>query len=595
VFSRDVPAGGEVFESGGRLLLPLPQEVEASEVVGPAILKAAAQSREVEVWEAAPGGEYLFRGTRALLQAAPSGSSGRVHLVFEAGADDRGRRGPVTPASRLLPPGTRALVPAIPDLMVELQLNEAQKRLAALPLRNRAIDRQGAFRGAQERLRMAGLGRPEDWRAFAGWLADVKPGLDQDTLESILRMALHTPGVPKAGAMQLAAALLEERSPVNAAFAKSAALALRGNNEPALREWRARLLRTAVSLEPDDADLKLVQAAFAADDGNHVDACRWYREAFADPSAQPAPEDLRDYLVSAGLAGQPEMADESLAVADRVFDRGAGNDDELFDFREALAEAVHVEAGRGRRKNELDRLALLLRVLASCDEEAAVKTWEARCAGDFFKLSDKLDLLSILEDCESPEAILTIGTFAEATARQSLTQKNEALQRQALEQLRSIERLLGDDEHRDSTGFERELESRHVQYVPRLDATPEQPSQSHHLHGRTVVIVGGHPRTRRHVAEELLLLGATVREIPPSSEAHVNESRVRDQVEHADLAAVITDYIGHDLSGIVTKLRSSGMRFDLVRTAFGPSRILADITGAVSGKSARTNEFDAER
>jgi thioredoxin-like negative regulator of GroEL len=76
-----------------------------------------------------------------------------------------------------------------------------------------------------------------------------------------------------------------------------------------------------------------------------------------------------------------------------------------------------------------------------------------------------------------------------------------------------------------------------------------------------LALVGGHEATRREVIRELkesYSLGNTV-EVAPSSEAYVDRSTVQNKINNCDLIAVITGYMGHDLSKIVSELKKDGV------------------------------------
>ena len=112
--------------------------------------------------------------------------------------------------------------------------------------------------------------------------------------------------------------------------------------------------------------------------------------------------------------------------------------------------------------------------------------------------------------------------------------------------------------------------------LPKPSPTTVEPPNP--LAGKIVALVGGHHRTRQRVNAELLALGASdVREVGPSSESQVDTRSVRDGVGKADIVVAMTDYTGHDATGILRNLLTAGATFQLVLTRFGPSRIVADV------------------
>jgi hypothetical protein len=76
-----------------------------------------------------------------------------------------------------------------------------------------------------------------------------------------------------------------------------------------------------------------------------------------------------------------------------------------------------------------------------------------------------------------------------------------------------------------------------------------------------LALVGGHETTRREVIRELkerYSLENAV-EVTPSSEAYVDRSTVQNKINNCDLIAVITGYMGHNLSKIVSELKKDGV------------------------------------
>jgi hypothetical protein len=75
-----------------------------------------------------------------------------------------------------------------------------------------------------------------------------------------------------------------------------------------------------------------------------------------------------------------------------------------------------------------------------------------------------------------------------------------------------------------------------------------------------LALVGGHQSTRRKVIHELCESYGLQNyvEIAPSSEAYVNRSSVQAQISNCNLIVVITGYMGHDLSQIVSDLKKDG-------------------------------------
>lgn len=76
------------------------------------------------------------------------------------------------------------------------------------------------------------------------------------------------------------------------------------------------------------------------------------------------------------------------------------------------------------------------------------------------------------------------------------------------------------------------------------------------LSSLNLALVGGHEATRREVIRELKenyqLKYFT--EVAPSDEAYINRNNIQTKINNCDLVAMITGYMGHDLSKIVSEL-----------------------------------------
>lgn len=74
-----------------------------------------------------------------------------------------------------------------------------------------------------------------------------------------------------------------------------------------------------------------------------------------------------------------------------------------------------------------------------------------------------------------------------------------------------------------------------------------------------LALVGGHEATRREVVRELTSIYQVqeVVEVAPSSEAYISRGSVQNRIKNCDLIAVITGYMGHDLSNIISELEKA--------------------------------------
>ncbi|MEH2026852.1 hypothetical protein [Nostoc sp.] len=85
-------------------------------------------------------------------------------------------------------------------------------------------------------------------------------------------------------------------------------------------------------------------------------------------------------------------------------------------------------------------------------------------------------------------------------------------------------------------------------------------SKTQNLASIHLALVGGHQATRREVIRELCENYGLQNfvEVAPSSEAYISRSNVQAQISNCNLIAVITGYMGHDLSQIVSDLKKDG-------------------------------------
>lgn len=108
-----------------------------------------------------------------------------------------------------------------------------------------------------------------------------------------------------------------------------------------------------------------------------------------------------------------------------------------------------------------------------------------------------------------------------------------------------------------------EIESERQALIKRNEPVPEQIEEHEpeiSLANVRLALVGGHEETRREVARELrdrYGLKEAV-EVAPSSDARVDRSSVQAKIAGCNFIAVITGYMGHDLSGIVRDLQQAG-------------------------------------
>lgn len=118
-----------------------------------------------------------------------------------------------------------------------------------------------------------------------------------------------------------------------------------------------------------------------------------------------------------------------------------------------------------------------------------------------------------------------------------------------------------------------------IQIVLEKTSTKETPN----LSSLNLALVGGHEATRREVIRELKesyqLKYFT--EVASSDEAYINRNNVQTKINNCDLIAMITGYMGHDLSKIVSELKKDNVLAGKVLplSCRGKSGVIREILG----------------
>jgi hypothetical protein len=126
------------------------------------------------------------------------------------------------------------------------------------------------------------------------------------------------------------------------------------------------------------------------------------------------------------------------------------------------------------------------------------------------------------------------------------------------------------------------------QLAARNEPVPEQSIEEEppvDLAAARIALVGGHETTRREVIRELSEAYGLqdVIEVAPSKESHFDQGSVQAKIANATLIAVITGYMGHDLSGIVRNLQQAGSLSGKVcwLSCRGKSGVVREVLAAV--------------
>ncbi len=121
--------------------------------------------------------------------------------------------------------------------------------------------------------------------------------------------------------------------------------------------------------------------------------------------------------------------------------------------------------------------------------------------------------------------------------------------------------------------------------------TKETQEASLDLSSLRLALVGGHEATRREVIRELTsnYHVQEVVEVAPSREAYISRSTVQSKISNCNLIAVITGYMGHDLSNIISELQKDNAPNAqmLLLACRGKSGVVREILQAI----AQSNSF----
>ena len=147
--------------------------------------------------------------------------------------------------------------------------------------------------------------------------------------------------------------------------------------------------------------------------------------------------------------------------------------------------------------------------------------------------------------------------FAEVDQSQRYKKSEEAFFKDLIRALLFLDSSLAQEVH--EYRQQRYAEAESLELQPLLEDNIA--TETINLSSIRLALVGGHEATRREVIRELkesYSLGNTV-EVEPSSEGYVDRSTVQNKINNCDLIAVITGYMGHDLSKIVSELKKDGV------------------------------------
>ncbi len=186
-------------------------------------------------------------------------------------------------------------------------------------------------------------------------------------------------------------------------------------------------------------------------------------------------------------------------------------------------------------------------------------------------IQQKVSSLQYFELLEGLEAYINV----QPTLRQSLTNdyfglaiaeidnalRQEEVEAPFFEDLKRALLCLNSDSANELVEYRQQRRAEAAKLEVQIASDENTVSTTHNLASIHLALVGGHQATRREVIRELCEnygLQNCV-EIAPSSEAYISRSNVQAQISNCNLIAVITGYMGHDLSQIVSDLKKDGI------------------------------------
>ena len=552
-----------LYESGGRLLatLPVPQNLDLQST-------GSTSLGDIAVYEAQPGRDSIYRGTRSLLTVEAGPRPGVARLLLGTGRDDEAMRVGVE-RPMLLPPTTdRGLVVWREATETALQdtLPPRVRPVAGLPFSRTTTDRQAAYREAGARLRPI-RDDARRWSEFAEWLSQHKPLYDQGLLEGLLVMALNTPGTTPANVVQLAIVLLSGLEPISLPFAQAMAATASTFQDEVAIDFSARCLLVARRLNGVGPDLDHAAAAIAINEDRYADACAAFAQL--QTAGATTATDIGLWVDAAQLTGRDDFQAQALHGLSVALD-ACEDPEELWSYRAALQSSMAFKRGHDRLVADLERL---LRIAVFSIPDHAVNEYRvhAPATDARFRLTDRLRLLSVLEDLEYETGLAELLGVLQGLVDVALRQIDESVMWDLWRQLALVEEATGGD-HTSSDYLAIEITARAARLARRPEEPPALP-----LAGHSVTLVGGRPGTRVRCRIALEELGASsIREVPPHWEEHLDRRAIDERVSDADYVALLTDETGHDATNILRELRGT-RRFKLVHTSGGPSQVVRDL------------------
>lgn len=187
-----------------------------------------------------------------------------------------------------------------------------------------------------------------------------------------------------------------------------------------------------------------------------------------------------------------------------------------------------------------------------------------------FAIEQKISSLQYFELLEGLEAYINV----QPTLRQSLANdyfglaiaeidnalRQEEIEAPFFEDLKRALLCLNSDSANELVEYRQQRRAEATKLNVQVASDENIVSTTQNLASINLALVGGHQATRREVIRELCEnygLKNCV-EIAPSSEAYISRSNVQAQISNCNLIAIITGYMGHDLSQIVSDLKKDG-------------------------------------
>ncbi len=537
-------------------------------------ITAASEAKErespVDVYQCSTDGEVAFRGARKLMSSRGT-SRESLRIVVGRATNDEAFVRALPSAQRLeleaaslnelavYEPESTVLryLPAVPALVATAS--------EGLPARSPAAPEVTTQVG--QILKSMELGTA-DVSDLDDWLASNLARLDSSQRQRVGVRIARAKGLSQSDRFSRARELIDpETLPLD--LCKPLLLALGDSFEESsdLAQWAYPLVSNALDGDTQDPRLLLCGARIAWQANDPKAALRYAKQAIQEGC------ELRSD--DAVLIGDCAVFETDTAMLNEIWDLAV---DRLSDIKPTkmpgqwIGALTYLEAQMTKMGDrDPERTAMVIDLyLARNQATTAFDLVERTVFDDEYRFEHRLAIVSLLEQCEIVRELQQTAELLDHLIEVEAGRVKPELIEQALEQRRVVEKLGG-------------LESRPSPPIPRRDDSDggtvqtDEPVRAEEpdLTGTTIVIVGGQKLGRLRIKDRLKLLGAKVKEIPPSYETHLDTSQIRQTCVGASLVVEMTREMKHDSTFALNTIDDISDR--RLKVWGGPSAVIREV------------------